>query len=160
MKQVVLREMRKDEIVILSVFVFLAFVAFKCFPLYELLSNWHAADTRLLNLLISLGITLLFLILTLMLVHRSRKKICITADSVTWYTAEKYSKPFPKTRSLRTVFSANGRKIYPAFLFSASPPSTRLQPLVRNTGIGASESTQRSSWKNWRKRRKVSGPCR
>ena len=108
--------------IFVSVFVFLAFVAFKCFPLYELLSNWHAADTRLLNLLISLGITLLFLILTLMLVHRSRKKICITADSVTWYTAEKYSKPFPKTRSLRTVFSANMKNTSPVLLFSAMQP--------------------------------------
>ena len=157
MKQITLKNYRKDETLAISIVLLLSLALIEGLMFPVLLDNWHKPPERLIDLILMLFYALFICAFLVWITLDSRKWICITEDSVVHMSGKKVIKSIPKEHIIAYGVYRQYEKHIPGFPFSAMQLSARFLPLLRNTGTGENGSIAKSNWKNLKKLPKVCG---
>ena len=118
MKQIALKNYRKDETLAISIVLLLSLALIEGLMFTVLLDNWHKLPERLIDLILMLLYALFICAFLAWFFFDFRKWICITEDSVIYMSGKKEIKTIPKDQIIAYgVFSHHDERHIPGFPF-------------------------------------------
>ena len=117
MKQITLKNYRKDETLAISIVLLLSLALIEGLMFPVLLDNWHKPPEWLIDLILMLLYALFICAFLVWIALDSRKWICITEDSVVHMSGKKVIKSIPKEHIIAYGVYSQYEKHIPGFPF-------------------------------------------